>query len=112
MRFKREDHYLDTKTGLQWYLKSLERMDWDTAMKTCEELKDRWRSPTIKELLTLVDYSISHPATELPGMQSYGYWSSTTYESTPNYAWLVLMFVGYVYSDGKDSTYYVWPVRG
>ena len=76
-----------------------------------------WRLPNINELHSLVDLTKSNPA--LPtghpftGVQSYYYWSSTTYESFPNYAWDVDMSSGYVDNTFKDGySHYVWPVRG
>jgi len=44
-------------------------------------------------------------------VQSYYYWSSTTYASIPSAAWSVSMDVGAVDYRYKADDYYVWPVR-
>ena len=75
-----------------------------------------WRLPTVKELSTLVDSSISFPGpsintTFFPNTVSSHYWSSTTYAYDPSYAWLVHFLVGTVYGHGKSYGYYVRAVR-
>ena len=79
-----------------------------------------WRLPNVRELYSLIDSSqptvapwialpSGHPFT---GVQSYVYWSSTSYAYDTSYAWLVILNNGYVGSANKTTTYYVWPVRG
>ncbi|MBI4654572.1 MAG: DUF1566 domain-containing protein [Nitrospirae bacterium] len=77
-----------------------------------------WRLPTKKELMSIVDYSISYPGptintTYFPNTKSFYYWSSTTYAGDPSYAWSVGFGEGGVY-DGyaKDYYNYVRCVRG
>ena len=78
----------------------------------------QWRLPTIKELSSLVNAGAVSPA--LPAgynnyftsVQSYLYWSSTSYAPTPSVAWAVFLYDGYVYAYGKTYDGYVWPVRG
>ncbi|MBK7203186.1 DUF1566 domain-containing protein [Candidatus Amarolinea dominans] len=75
-----------------------------------------WRLPNVNELHSLIDLTQFNPA--LPaghpftGVQSYFYWTSTTRDVNPSSAWLVILNNGWVGSDGKSGTYYVWPVRG
>jgi hypothetical protein len=75
-----------------------------------------WRLPNMNELESLVDASKSSPA--LPAghpftnVQSYYYWSSTTYAPNTAGAWNVHMNVGFVVIYYKSDSYYVWPVRG
>lgn len=77
-----------------------------------------WRLPNRNELHSLTDFSHYNPP--LPSdrpftnVQANDYWSSTTYAYHPRDAWVVNMWNGYVYADGKSSSdyYCVWPVRG
>lgn len=75
-----------------------------------------WRLPSIEELQTLIDFSQSNPA--LPsghlfaGVQSDGYWSSSSYAGFPSFAWLVYLNHGNVDAVADSTTKYVWPVRG
>lgn len=75
-----------------------------------------WRLPNRKELRSLVNYGQANTATWLIGQgfinaQADWYWSSTTYADETVYAWIVLMYDGYVDFDYKTTSYYVWPVR-
>ena len=46
------------------------------------------------------------------GVQPYNYWSGTSLEGYPYFAWLVHLYDGFAGFDFKDvSLYYVWPVR-
>lgn len=82
-----------------------------------------WRLPNVRELQSLIHYGCYSPA--LPdtagtacgsgpftGVQSYYYWSSTTYAGSTGSAWYVYLYNGHVDYYGKALTYYVWPVRG
>ena len=101
------DGWLDTQTGLEWS-KTLGEASWKDAQLLIPE---GWRLPTIAELFGVVDYTRSDPSTELPETQSDGYWSSTTYQLNPTYAWFVYFYNGYVYYSTKSSNYYVRGVR-
>jgi len=76
----------------------------------------QWRLPNRRELLSLIDDGRYNPA--LPsghpftGVQSYGYWTSTTYAGGTSVAWGVYLYDGHVFNDDKSSSHYVWPVRG
>jgi hypothetical protein len=74
-----------------------------------------WRLPNVKELQSIVDYGRVSPAidtTYFPNAQSNGYWSSTTYADSTDFAWFVNFNYGDVYFVDKTSTFYVRPVRG
>ena len=77
-----------------------------------------WRLPTIKELSTLVDSSITYPipavnTTYFPNTRSFIYWSSTTDAYSPNDAWNIDFSYGDVNSYfGKSIASYVRAVRG
>ncbi len=73
--------------------------------------KREWRLPTILELLTLVDYTKHNPASSDPGIDSDGYWSSTTYASDTSYAWYVHFYRGSTYDYHKTNTNSVRCVR-
>ena len=76
----------------------------------------QWRLPNVNELHSLIDLGHSNPALPVghpfTGVQSGAYWSSSTYAPSMAVAWFVLLSVGFVDSDSKTFTYYVWPVRG
>lgn len=116
-RFKvlNDKEVLDNETNLVWQKDANAEgcMSWQDAM---DSIPEGWRLPTVKELITLLDYNNFNPA--LPSdhpftnVQSYYYWSSTTYAYNTVNAWIVNMWNGYVYYDYKGyDYYYVWPVR-
>ena len=76
-----------------------------------------WRLPNLRELYSLVDSS-RPPSPVIPtghpfdNVQSDEHWTSTTCADDTDYAWLVYLYDGSVYSGGKTVTCYVWPVRG
>lgn len=76
----------------------------------------QWRLPNLRELQSLIDYSKSNPAlpsdNHFTGVQSGGYWSSTSNAANTANAWLVGLSNGYVNVGGKTGPFYVWPVRG
>jgi len=75
-----------------------------------------WRLPTVKELTFLANSSILYPgptidAAWFPSTQSSNYWSSTTYASSTDHAWLVHFPYGHVGNYSKTLSYYVRAVR-
>lgn len=111
----------DTQTDLMWTKDAnltKTRMTWKEALEDTKNLTfggfSDWRIPTIKELLSLVDYSTCHPALPIEhpfiDVQSSFYWSSTTGAYYPNHACIVNMWNG-VGDLNKSYYYYVWPVR-
>jgi hypothetical protein len=83
--------------------------------------KDEWKAMIDKKY---VDRNYSQPAisnaagtgkwTEgdaFSGVQASDYWSSTTDADNDSHAWSVYLDYGYVGSNDKAYTYYVWPVR-
>jgi len=108
---KKQDHWLDTKTNLEWSVENYDPMTWHEAIAKFDGSSD-WRLPTIEELNTLVDYSIYEPSTELADMISSFYWSSTTYAYGTDYAWFVSFYVGYDSDYPKIGHNYVRAVRG
>ena len=75
-----------------------------------------WRLPNKREMQSLINYSLDINSSWLNtqgfiNVQSGIYWTSNSSESITNYSWLVDMFLGLVFYDGKTQGYYVWPVR-
>ena len=112
----------DNLTGLMWAqnANAAGTETWAEALTYCNDLSlgghDDWRLPNVKELQSLIDYGRYSPA--LPsghlfsGVQSYRYWSSTTWAYYTGYAWSVSLYSAHGSSDCKTYYYYVWPVRG
>lgn len=113
---------LDKETGLVWEKSP------DTTTRTWIEAidyaydktvggRDGWRLPTVEELKSLVDKSVSgspklpsgHPFTIV---QSGGFWSSATYPGITNSAWYVGIGSGSLGYYVKSNPFYVWCVRG
>jgi hypothetical protein len=68
------------------------------------------RLPTVKELLTIVDYSQSSPPLIDPifgSIPNTSFWSSSPVAGTPTYAWNVSFGVGNIHSDVMTSNLYV-----
>ncbi len=86
-----------------------------------------WRVPSVSELQTLVNFgAVSSPSvystfntgcvaactvTTCSCKQSSYYWSSTTYQTYPSYAWYVSFSAGDTYSGSKTDFRYVRAVR-
>ena len=100
-------------------------MNWYDAKVLVAKMNDKnfgghsdWRLPTVKELISLIDYESQESivnqldAQGYIGVQARYYWSSTTYASNTNHAWIMGMYGGLVYSLNKTYNLYVWPVRG
>jgi len=103
---------MDTATSLIWHPETAGPFSWETAQEHCRNLGEGWRCPTDKELESIVDRLLYDPASAMPGMASFNYWSSTTLASNTSYAWCVVFNNGHVYYDGKSGSYYVRAVRG
>jgi len=113
---------LDKETGLVWEKSpdTTKRL-WVDAISYAyiKEVGGRkgWRLPTVEELASLVDTSVSG-SPKLPSgypftnVQSDDYWSSTTTVINTSLAWLVGIGNGGVGVDDKSNGNYVWCVRG
>jgi len=112
----------DNETGLVWETTlDTAEMSWIDARAACvdKDVGNRkgWRLPSIPELASLVDPSIS-PGPTLPighpftNVQSDVYWSMTTNIHNPTSAWLVFFDSGKVTTGYKTITFHVWCVRG
>jgi len=104
----------DNLTGLMWTKNANmagSTMTWYQAVDYCNDLTQGgytdWRLPNVNELESLVNADEPNTATWLnsqgfTNVQSYGYWSSTTFALYTGYAWVVSMYYGYVYVYGKS----------
>lgn len=112
----------DDETGLVWE-RTLEttELSWTDARAACADKdvggRKGWRLPSISELASLVDPSmtagstlpLSHPFTNV---KTDVYWSATTLAGNPNSAWLVFFDTGKVTHAFKTITFHAWCVRG
>ena len=124
---------LDRETGLVWEQSpSTSTFIWEDAQFHCNGVDvifpDRpgvragnrlgWRLPTLQELSSLVDLSVSAPGPTLPSghpfsnVQSNFYWSATTYAAGAGGAWDVNFGGGFVNIGDKSLDGDVWCVRG
>ena len=71
----------DSSTDLMWQKTAVSNKTWNEALKYCNDLeyagKSDWRLPNKNELVTLIDYSKSAPASSFPEMSSDTFWTST-----------------------------------
>lgn len=77
---------------------------------------DDWRIPNVRELQSIVDYSISYPGPMIalifgPTAMS-DYWSSTSHAGNATGAWNVNFDDGTLYAPPKDTLLPVRAVRG
>jgi hypothetical protein len=95
---------LDKKWGLLWedQLTVITREFYqDVAKIYCSNLNfgslNHWRVPTYGELMSLIDYQKSEPATSAPFIhQSIGdFWTSTVFAKDQKYYWYVDFLYGY-----------------
>ncbi len=109
---------VSTGTGLTW----ANALTWSNNLATGScgltdgSVAGQWRLPNRTELMSLVDLSHATPPALPSGhpfttVQSFGYWSGSTYAGNTTGAWLVNMVDGYVNDFNKAYSFYVWPVR-
>lgn len=108
---------IDHMTGLEWQHDYFEYLLLDDDMgEKYARSQDTggytdWRMPTIKELISLVDYSRHSPASSFPGMPNKTFWSSSPNAVNPSLAWYVDFSDGLADYGGKGDTNYVRCVR-
>jgi hypothetical protein len=107
------DTVTDNDTGLTWVRKAKHGSDcstmlpaipctWNQAQTYCQNLTlagGGWRVPTLFELQTLVDESVTAPSLDSaafnPSTENGLYWSSTPYASDSTQTWVVNFGVNY-----------------
>ena len=114
---EKDDCYLDIKTGLEWQKNNnkamicYKAMTWHEAIEFCDLLKGGWRLPTMGELMSIVNFNKCEPATNLPGIRSTCYWSSTVCTYDTDAAWSICLNNGCTYVFHKDLYKYIYCVR-
>ena len=92
-------------------------MDWDDAVAYCDDLKlngmTNWRLPNFNELLTITDYSRSHPAINslFEYVKEETYWTSQDFAATKARAWTIHFGTGKTYYNYKTTNHAVRCVK-
>ncbi|MEW6077797.1 MAG: DUF1566 domain-containing protein [Thermodesulfobacteriota bacterium] len=91
----------DNVTGLMWTKFPTDTMSWQEGLAYCENLTlagySDWRLPNIKELRSIVDYTVELPSIDLdffPETIGSAYWSSTTYHVERTRVWVIGFYSG------------------
>jgi len=104
----------DSETNLAWQNNysdnngNMKSALWSTALAYCKDLDldgTGWRLPNIKELTTIMDDTSTNSSKTFPKLtlvQSSNYWTSTTYSSDSNFAWVLNFNTGS--HDRKEKT--------
>ncbi len=92
--------------------------NWTSAQSYCNITltlgSQSWRLPTVKELTTIVDYTVYNPSingTAFPSTTVSYFWSSTPVAGVAGYAWFVGFYGGFLLNVGVTNGYYVRCVR-
>ena len=105
----------DQGSGLSWQKEHKEDLNWEQAKSYCSELKyggkEDWRLPERSELMTIVKYRKSNPASDFPGMPAKYFWSQSTSAEYTGFAWGVNFRNGSLNNYDKASTQLVRCVR-
>ena len=105
----------DAESSLGWQKDHKDGLNWDQAKTYCSELKyggkDDWRLPDRRELMTIVKYRKSNPASDFPGMPAKYFWSESTSAEYSGFAWGVNFRNGSLNNYDKASTQLVRCVR-
>jgi hypothetical protein len=117
MRYEvNETEVLDTQTGLIWQKYFTENLTHEEALDHAERVARKtglpWRVPTIDELVGLIDWTHTSPASAFPDMPETWFWSSSLYVGSTNSAWYVNFYYGYVSLNLRYGSYAVRLVRG
>jgi formylglycine-generating enzyme required for sulfatase activity len=112
---------LDTKTKLTWQQQTPTTLyTWADAKTYCAGLGGTlggsgWRLPTIRELVTLIDYSQGTPpvidTTTFPGTPVADFWSSSPQAGSSTNVWEVWFYFGNPRVSATTSTLNVLCVR-
>jgi hypothetical protein len=111
---------LDRDTGLIWTADNAapERINWKKAKNAAATCNvggaTDWRLPTVKELISIVDYGREDPAIDADFFrcESIWYWSASPCAWSPGSdAWLVSFYNGYVHYCVQSGHAFVRAVR-
>ena len=117
MRYEvNETEVLDTQTGLIWQKYFTENLTHEEALNNAERVARKtglpWRVPTIDELVGLIDWTRTSPASAFPDMPETWFWSSSPYVGSSSLAWFVNFNFGVVNYSSRGYYYAVRLVRG
>jgi hypothetical protein len=91
----------DNRTGLTWQRQvPTESFTWEEAKSYCDQLTldgGGWRLPAYKELLTIIDPTVSSPAIDgkaFPSTPRAWFWTASTYLGVAGHAWQVFFLDG------------------
>ena len=127
-----DDVVIDRATGLMWAAdgdaagcNSGGQSEWGRSDLRCLGIANTlvfagfndWRIPNIKELMSIIDYSLVDPIVDpilFPNTKSEYYWSSTTNANNTVEAWTVYFKYGNIIAIHKTvmAAYYMRCVRG
>lgn len=97
----------DSKTGLQWTATYATGKNWAQAMSYCADLTfggiQNWRLPTKNELEGLISTDKSSPASDFPNSSTGWFWSSTSYSTYTDGAWIVHFDFGLSSNGNKNN---------
>ena len=111
---------LDKKNAIYWQdtlFSEKSSEDWDDAIAYCDQLlldgMKKWRLPTFKELLYIVDYTRSDPAIQpvFSYVHQNTYWTSTDFSATRSRAWTIDFRTGKTYYSYKTTNHSVRCVK-
>lgn len=92
--------------GLEVMTKDLGKMEWEDATIACAQLGDRWRLPTLDELIKMYKYR-----DKIGGFEEFAYWSSSE-GAIDRFAWVLYYNKEQnAYPDNKKFTSFVRAVR-
>lgn len=109
----------DSETDLTWSAAPLEcgAVSWKDALAACANYRlfgKDWRAPTVRERVSIIDYSKVGPALYsefTAGAASYEWTQTPDAESPSDCAWVVYLPYGHVHRNDQTSPYYVRAVR-
>lgn len=95
---------------LEWSETLPDRMDWNTAVNASKSYVGNWRLPTVTELESIIDRTVSNPSCVIPAL-SKCYWSASPDANDSNDAWNVSFSNGGENNGNKNNNYHVRLVR-
>ena len=110
-------------TPAPWEVQLQEVEQLNSGLVSCENYTSGtfsdWRMPNIKELLSLIDYSVASGPRLPPGnpflnagAESFFFWTSTAEQGLPDRAYRITLDQIEVRGNVKGGIMHVWPVRG
>ena len=109
---------LDIQAGLEWQHQGNKAANWTGAKAYCEKLvignKSDWRLPSIKELVSITNYSKGPPAVNeyfFTATADSEYWSSTQFLESQSHVWYMNFRFGDLYFADMNMFFFIRCVR-